>query len=345
MGDGTAENPYTREDVLRLIRKNHGEAKGLDLSEKIFNEEIDLCDLNLKGIILNKAELIGARFNGSNLSEAKLIKAKLVRAKFNQYGNKPLPKFANLREADLSGSDLNQSEFIGAFLDYTKFNEATLEEVNFSIKGRREPDLLHTDFRKANLCFSDFTGRSFFFTKLEGAFLYWAKITESSFLGRVDWGNYKLGEEDIKNYLIAEHRYRQLKQWYTKAGYYDIAGEFYYREREARRKSLKWISRNWHHRLVIQISYLVFGHGERWRRIPLWMLFSLIIFAITYYFGGNLDAINSLYFSAVSFTALGYGHWVVEPTGWVKLLGAIEAFLGIFMMALFLVTIVRRWAR
>ena len=75
------------------------------------------------------------------------------------------------------------------------------------------------------------------------------------------------------------------------------------------------------------------------------MLFTLVIFAMTYYFWGNLDVLDSLYFSAVSFTALGYGNWVVEPIGWVKVLGAIEAFLGIFMMALLLVTIVRRWAR
>jgi len=32
MGDGTQENPFTREDVLRLIEENGGTAKGLDLS-------------------------------------------------------------------------------------------------------------------------------------------------------------------------------------------------------------------------------------------------------------------------------------------------------------------------
>ena len=32
MGDGTKENPYTREDVLRLIKENGGTAKELDLS-------------------------------------------------------------------------------------------------------------------------------------------------------------------------------------------------------------------------------------------------------------------------------------------------------------------------
>ena len=73
-----------------------------------------------------------------------------------------------------------------------------------------------TDFRGANLFFADFTGRTFHFTKLEGAYLNWAKITEEDVhLGDADWGNYKIGEEiKYKDYYSAEHRYRQLKEWY-----------------------------------------------------------------------------------------------------------------------------------
>ena len=42
MGDGTVQNPFTREDVLRLIEENGGRAEGFDLSEKVFVEQIDL---------------------------------------------------------------------------------------------------------------------------------------------------------------------------------------------------------------------------------------------------------------------------------------------------------------
>ena len=55
MGDGTEQNPFTREDVLRRIEENGGTAKGLDLSGKRFEEGIDLRDeLDLKEIILKK---------------------------------------------------------------------------------------------------------------------------------------------------------------------------------------------------------------------------------------------------------------------------------------------------
>ena len=47
MGDGTRENPYTREDVLKTIEK-HGGPKGLNLAGKMFEEAIDLRDTHLE---------------------------------------------------------------------------------------------------------------------------------------------------------------------------------------------------------------------------------------------------------------------------------------------------------
>ena len=49
---------------------------------------------------------------------------------------------------------------------------------------------------------------------------------------------------------------------------------------------------------------------------------------------------------AASFTALGYGNWAPEPQGWAgRVLGAGESFMGVFMMALFLVTFTRKMTR
>ena len=68
--------------------------------------------------------------------------------------------------------------------------------------------------------------------------------------------------------------------------------------------------------------------------------------AVAYSLFGGLDLPYSLYFSVISFTALGYGSWVnIRPEGWVQALGATESFIGVFMMALLLVTFVRKWTR
>ncbi|GAH63404.1 unnamed protein product, partial [marine sediment metagenome] len=94
---------------------------------------------------------------------------------------------------------------------------------------------------------------------------------------------------------------------------------------------------------------LLCGYGER----P-WQVFAsaavvVLGLALIYFAIGTLTPgtfLNSLYYSAVSFTALGYGSWAPEPTGWViKAIGALEAFVGVFMMALFLITFTRKMTR
>ena len=53
----------------------------------------------------------------------------------------------------------------------------------------------------------------------------------------------------------------------------------------------------------------------------------------------------SLYFSGASFTALGYASWAPQLDSWVKYLGVVESFLGVFLIALFLVTFTRKMTR
>lgn len=345
MGDGTKENPYTRTDVLRQIKK-HGGSEELDLSGKVFEDGINLSGLYLHGIIMNKSILHGANFNGSNLSEAKLRGAHLQRTKFNKYTDK---NFTNLTNADLSGADLCDAELIGAFLNNTNFRNANLMKANLSIEGRREPDLHFTDFRGANLFFANLKGRTFNFTKLEGAYINWADILDSA-LGDADWGNYVIGDEKKNNFYAAKHRYRHLKNWYTNHGYQDIAAKFYYREKEADRKGFKLFSKSWNHRIALQFSYWVFGHGEGWKRLLFgWVAGVIVGLAAAYYFWGSFTPPSSfwdtLYYSATSFSALGYGQWASQPTGWAKGMGAAEAIIGVFMMALLLVTFVRKMTR
>ena len=347
---GTEENPLTRADVKRLIRRNSLTAEGIDLSGKVFEDEIDLSGLRLRGIILNGAMLFRANFNGSDLTGGQLRAAKLIQAKFKCYTDKPSLKYANLRDADLSEADLTEAEFIGAFLPNTSFMNAGLSYANLSIEGRRAPDLHFTDFRGANLFSSDFTGRSFHFTKLEGAYINQAKLTEEhTYLGDADWGNYVIGEEKPRrDFYSAERRYRHLKQWYTNSGYYDIAGKFFFREMTVRRKMMKWWPNPLPH-LWSKFVSAICGYGEKPERVILWAASVIGGLAIVYFLIGGVwqwaALWRSLYFSVVSFTALGYGSWMKATSDWMIGLGAFESFLGVFSMALFLVTFTRKMTR
>jgi uncharacterized protein YjbI with pentapeptide repeats len=322
--------PLTCKDVIDAIARNGGSAWNLDLSESNFEQGVDLRALDLSGIILNKAALLRAKFDGSNLKGAQLRDAILHVATFNKYDE----KVTDLREADFSGAILGNAQFRGANLESAKFG-TTQESPG--------PYLFDTDFRGANLFLTQFKNCTFYRSKLEGTRLFAADIYNSD-LENADWGSYIIGEENEKNFQSAESIYRQLKTWYTEHGISDIAAKFYYREKEAGRKGASHLN----DRVAGWLSWAVFGHGEGWKRILFWIAGFVLLFSLIYFAIGTLTPntfLNSLYYSAVSFIALGYGSWVKEATGWVKGLGVFETFLGFFMMTLLLVTFVRKWTR
>jgi voltage-gated potassium channel Kch len=58
----------------------------------------------------------------------------------------------------------------------------------------------------------------------------------------------------------------------------------------------------------------------------------------------NISALlNSIYFSVVTFTTLGYGD--ITPIGFSRLIATFEAFTGSFSLALFVVVFVKRMTR
>jgi len=356
MGDGTKEKPLTCEDVLRLIKENGGKAEGLDLSEKVFEEGIDLSGLDLSGIILNGAHLFRANFNGSNLNRASMQGTNLQYATFNPY---------ELRITSLQGVD-----FRGAHLEHAEFKEAELiaDLFNGESDDSAPAYLENTDFRSANLVFADFTGCYFYGTKLEGAYIQVANIFEAHLEDAV-WGSYKIGEETgeeiRKDFYSAESIYRRLKIWYTNAGIYDIAGEFFFREMTVQRKRIEWWphpaqrkSISWwlhfRHRAWSKFVSLICGYGERPQRVITWAASWILGLAIIYFLVNQIWGwaafLRSLYFSAVSFTALGYGGWIDKWADftnhdWIIGLGALESFIGVFTIALFLITFTRKMRR
>lgn len=54
---------------------------------------------------------------------------------------------------------------------------------------------------------------------------------------------------------------------------------------------------------------------------------------------------NALYYSLVSFTALGYGGWAPQPVGWAQWVGAVQAVLGIFSVVFFSIPLTLRITR
>ena len=324
MGDGTRENPYTREDVLRLIEERGGTAEGLDLSGKTFESGIDLSNLDLHGIILEKATLFRA-----NLQQADLFRANLQQADLF---------YANLQQALLSSANLQQADLRRANLQKADISSANLQEADLSSANLQETDLWGANLRGAVLDDAN----------LEGAYAREIKLSPETALETVRWGNYILGEERSGDFDSAPDAYRRLKQWYTNAGMYGIAGSFFFREMTARRKQMAWRP-NPIHQIWSKFLSLICGYGERPLRVIGWAASVILGLALIYFLIGSVWEWSafwrSLYFSAVSFTALGYGKWADMTSDWIRGLGAFESFIGVFSIALFLVTFTRKMTR
>lgn len=99
-------------------------------------------------------------------------------------------------------------------------------------------------------------------------------------------------------------------------------------------------------------SYIFWCWGESPLRVAVWGAVWIILFALVYCVQGVKSGeaytthsfLQSLYFSIVTFTTLGYGD-MTPGSGLSRTCACVEAVSGTFFMGLFLVTFVRRFAR
>ena len=84
------------------------------------------------------------------------------------------------------------------------------------------------------------------------------------------------------------------------------------------------------------IGYLTWGYGLKPIRVIGFAIFTILSFSGIYYFSELKDTsgslLNSIYFSTVTFTTLGYGD--ILPAGSIKLVCALEALMGAITMGL-----------
>jgi len=365
----------TRKDVVRLIEE-HGGPEGLDLREADLRQA-SLSELDLRGAELSDANLQGAYLSDANLQEATLSDANLQGAYLSDANLQEAHLWrANLQEAHLSDANLQEATLGGANLHNANLHNANLERADLSDANLERADLRIANLQGAYLSVANLQRAVLFGAKLQradlsnanlqGAYLSDANLQRADLrqadlrracladaslrdanLEGANWGNYIVGEEIAGDFAPAASAYRALKQWHTEAGMYDIAGEFHYREMEARRK-LAWKERLLPYALSMYLLRSLYGYGERPVRVIGWVVAVILGFALGHWLSGTVSGgfLDTLYYSAVSFTALGYGAWAPEPQGWAgRFLGVGESLLGVFMMALFLVTFTRKMTR
>ncbi len=275
----------------------------------------------------------GESLEGFCLAHAELGDVNLVR-----FGTQ---EQTNLMDADLYRSDLRHGHFFNVNLTGASLMKARLDTANFNLANLTDTNLLGTKFNQ---------------TKLEN----------------VEWGDTLRQEreafkhkaegntvESLRLFKEAEEIYRHLQSACESMGLFDNAGEFLQKRMIARRYQLPlWSGR----RFVSKLVDLTCGYGENPVRVILFSLSIIFSFALVYFlfgirgpehkiqynphisvFSNIYFLLETLYFSVVTFTTLGYGD--ISPIGITRFFATFEAFIGSFSLALFVVVFVKKMTR
>lgn len=292
----------------------------------------------LKKFYLKKAVLMGVELQGADLSGADLQGADLSNANLSE---------VNLHSADLSGADLYNSDLTG-----TNLSKANLFKANLS-----SARLWHANAQDANLTEAKLSETDLLDTNLAGARLWRAELENARFLTKYNFthrtGRFlKTEKVDEKSSLAAEETYRTLKNYFSSHGRYNDASWASYKEKILEQRWL-WENKNIAF-IPSALMHFLSGYGEKpWKVITS----SLIIVSGYCFLYLSMNTLkfepqqgifsrfwDSLYFSIVTFTTVGYGDVVSKSAPFYRMLACSEAFIGAFMIGLFVFTLSRRYA-
>ena len=238
---------------------------------------------------------------------------------------------------------------------------ANLQGAHMFRADLRGGSLMKADCREANLNFSDLRDTNLLGTRIEGARI-----------DNIQWGvqlrqqkqacaalKARQADKAADAFEQAEEICRGLRKVSEQQGLFELAGRFFYEEMLMRRYQMPKPS------FQRSISWLVdifCGYGEKPLRVILFSLQMITALALCYFLLGIRDGdqlvmldttasvstnllnfLTSLYFSIVTFTTLGYGDLV--PVGPSRIFAAMEAFMGSFTLALFVVVFVKKMTR
>ena len=266
-----------------------------------------------------------------------------------------------LRFARLEGAKLFHFE------EYRDLSKANLFRAR--LQGAK---LFRLNFQGADLMKADLSGATLNEARMQGANILQASL-DGARMERTEWGETCLQEDDARRlhkegesdkaretFLEAEEIYRLLRRCYDGAGRFEMAGHFFRKEMTMRRMCMPmWsVDRMWSKMVDMFCAY-----GESPPRVIGFSALLNLLCAVAYFAIGvngpdgpmvfdadagilaNLKQYgNCFYYSIVTFTTLGYGE-ITPPEGILRPLAAFQAFIGAFMMAMFVAVFGKKMTR
>ncbi|MDD5680074.1 MAG: pentapeptide repeat-containing protein [Candidatus Omnitrophica bacterium] len=289
----------------------------------------------LKKVVLQNSELIKVNLKNADLSQADFKNTNLF---YSDISNANLIG-CNLEGADLTGIDLKYSDLTRANMKRARLWHADLSYSNTSEADLREADLWKCRLYSARLWHTELRD-------VKSLTMHNFARPTRSFLSKVD------EKIDEKGVLSAEESYRDLKKYFTENGRYQDASWASFKEKIMEKC---WLIKNKNLAyLPHAIMGMLCGYGEKPNRIVVSSLAILVFYGIGYYLlkaitpsytaAGNYSLADCIYYSIITFTTLGYGDFIPKENIYYRLLAGSEAFIGAFMMGLFVFTLSRKYS-
>lgn len=293
-------------------------------------EYIKVSD-SIKGFYLRRLEFPGAQWQNIDAEEADLAGADLSNADLTA---------ANLKKANLTGASLHKANLASADLEETHLLRCDLSDAR----------LWHALIQDANLAEANLQEADFLKAAISGVKLWHAKLDKAKFLTMHSFvGKMPIDE---KGTLSTREAYRNLKQYFVANGRYDDASWACFKERQMERR---YLLENKKLSYIPSLFMAVLcGYGEKPYRVivsSLVIIFSYsVIYAALEILKVPVDVSSSgfkfwdyIYFSIVTFTTVGFGDLTPRMIPLFQMLAGSEAFIGAFMMGLFVFTLARKY--
>lgn len=266
-----------------------------------------------------------------------------------------------LERADLSHVNLvNRGARHGFDLSQSNFYRANLRGAHLFNVNLSDSNLMKSDLRESNLHFANVTDSNLLGIKWEQARIEHLEIGGDILHESEARRHLKLNdlEAAVDYFEQSEEIYRDLRKLSEQQGLFSMAGNFIQKELRMRRFQMPLFSLP---RFLSKLIDLFCGYGESPIRVVLFSIFLIFIASFFYFFLGisysgdflvysNFQGqeilffwFDCLYYSVVTFTTLGYGD--ITPVGFSRLIAALEAFIGSFTLALFVVVFVKKMTR
>ena len=344
--------------------------------EAVFTESTFEGDANYRDVRFDaKTYFKRIRFRTANFHSSIFGDKSIFSPKKEGLGN-ALPTF---ELADFSGVHFEKGgSFDHCIIPHGNFEDSSIQNLSFREVNLDEVRFAGAQMEFAYLSDSEWTvdlDRPQYRSLMDWFSVYDPRLVIREELDARDLDNTR-ADEKIKAYKKAESTYRRIKHSLANEGHYEKAGEFYIHEMRMKKERYSLntgLIAKWNHFWNVLYSWTC-GYGERPKRVFVNAFIIIILFTLLYASFDGIQKTNDLhaeegaedgednvgdkdgngedydpsfreclYFSVVTFTTLGYGDY--SPKSGFQLIAVIEAFLGAFTIALFVLVFGRKVMR